>query len=133
LTMNPKLISNLKAIVFTIIVICISLTFQSLPWWSFAVPVVGVGIILAYLKWPVSGFTPGFWAGFIIWSLSSLYFDLTGNGIVLGKLAQMFYSNKLLLILASGLIGGLLSGLATYAGMRMFTHKEEDQVDNFPI
>jgi len=92
---------------------------ESLPWWSFVLPVMILGVILTLKKWNFRGFAVGFAAGFIIWAGASLYFDWSFDGSILNKIGLLLFVPKVIVLLLSGLTGGLLAGLALYAGKTM--------------
>ena len=86
------------------------------PWWSFVIPVLIFGMVITIRNWHFSSFTAGFLSGFLTWFGANLYFDLTLNGIVLDKIGLLLSVPKIIVLLISGLIGGLLTGLALYSG-----------------
>lgn len=106
-----------KTITLTILILTSALTqlFTFLPWWSFLVPVAILGFFLPLAEWRISSFLYGFIAGFLTWILSTLYFETAYEGKVLVKLTGTGAAYYLFYFII-GLIGGLLSGLAFYAG-----------------
>ena len=91
-------------------------TLGFLPWWCFLIPVFLLGVFLPLQKWKVYPFLWGFIAGFIVWVLSTAYFEITYRGEVMQTVAQIIELEPYLLHLAIGLIGGVLTGLALYSG-----------------
>ena len=66
----------------------------------------------------------GFLAGFLVWFGSNLYFDFTLSSSVLNKISLILSIPKILILLASGILGGLLTGLSLYTGKKMLTQDE---------
>lgn len=89
---------------------------DSLPWWTYLVPLLIVGYVLALLKLNSNAFALGFIAGFLIWFGGNYLFDIKYNGNILIKLAGLLSVPKISLLLAAGVIGGLITGLALYVG-----------------
>jgi len=115
---------SVKTFFITIVIVFVTGLIDSLPWWSFIIPIALLGILLNLLKWNINSFSIGFLAGFIIWSGINFYLDRTGNGIMLNKISELLLTNKLVLLMVAGLIGGLLSGLALYTGTSVFSWRE---------
>ena len=91
-----------------------------LPWWSFVVPVLLSGMALPFLRWNVPSFTVGFLSGFIVWLVANAIFDMAYHGM-LAKIGLLLSVQKIVVLLAAGLIGGLLNGLALYTGKSILT------------
>lgn len=86
-----------------------------LPWWSIAIP----GLILGYQFHPDSGkaFSTGFLALFVLWSAQALYVHILNDGILATRIAEMLkVQYPWVVILITGLLGGLVSGLSTLTG-----------------
>jgi len=96
----------------------------SLPWWTFIIPVVILGIVITIWKWKVSTFAMGFLCGFIIWFGANLYFDLTFNGAIMSRIGLLFTVPRIVVLLLSGVIGGVLTGLALFTGRSMVFRSE---------
>jgi hypothetical protein len=116
-----KKIINLLILVFVSIGVQI-LTF--LPWWSFLVSVFILGIVLPLEKWRVSSFRSGFVAGFLVWFLSTLYFEVTYKGEIINKMIRIISVSNFVIYIIIGCIGGLLTGLAFYSGFLLRKGKE---------
>ena len=86
------------------------------PWWTIAIVAFIVGA--AMITQPIKGFLGGFVAGFIVWVACIFYLD-SGNqisassmmGEVIGGLSGF------MVVVVSGLIGGLVSGLGAMSGV----------------
>lgn len=102
--------------VLTVLIIVFSFILNLfLPWWSIAIP----GLILGYLFEPktVKAFGFGFLALFILWGGQAWYIHIANGGILTSRIAEMMgISTPFLMILITGVIGGLVSGLATLTG-----------------
>lgn len=86
-----------------------------LPWWSIAIP----GLIFGY--WfnhkALPSFYWGFLALFLLWGGQALYIHLANDGILSSRIAEMLsVGSPILVVLITGILGGLLSGLATLTG-----------------
>jgi hypothetical protein len=107
---------KLIALVILVIVLITMGTLNFLPWWSFLVPVFLLGVLLPLQKWKVNTFLWGFIAGFIVWILSSAYFEIAYQGEIMQSITKIIGINSFWLRLAIGVIGGLLTGLGLYSG-----------------
>lgn len=87
-----------------------------LPWWSFALPLLVLGGVLQKKEWQLPMFVVGFSAGFLIWGGMELFYATALHDVVLHRMAALFSLPSTLMIPGAGLIGGLVSGLALYAG-----------------
>lgn len=86
-----------------------------LPWWSIAIP----GLIFGYwfnLK-AMPSFGWGFLALFLLWGGQALYIHLSNDAILSSRIAEMLsLGSPILVVVITGLLGGLVSGLATLTG-----------------
>lgn len=86
-----------------------------LPWWSIAIP----GVILGYFfnEKALMSFVWGFLALFLLWGGQALYIHIANEGILSSRIAEMLsIGSPLLVVLITGILGGLVSGLATMTG-----------------
>lgn len=86
-----------------------------LPWWSIAIP----GLVFGYFlnEKPLPSFGLGFLALFLLWGGQALYIHLANDAILSTRIAEMLsVGSPLLVVLITGIIGGLVSGLATVTG-----------------
>ena len=60
----------------------------------------------------------------MVWFGANLCFDMTYNGIILNKIGLLLSVHKIIVLLISGIIGGLLTGLALYAGKSMIIYNK---------
>lgn len=85
------------------------------PWWGIAI----TGLVLGFQMKPSSGkaFGIGFVALFLLWSGQALYIHLANDGILSTRIAEMLgVGSPILVILITGIVGGLVSGLAVLCG-----------------
>lgn len=86
-----------------------------LPWWSIALP----GLIFGYLfkQQAVPSFLWGFFGVFLLWGGQALYVHIVNEGILSTRIAEMLgVGSPLIIVLITGVLGGLVSGLATVTG-----------------
>lgn len=95
-----------------------------LPWWSIALP----GLIGAYqfkVK-PGMAFVWGFLAVFVAWGGHAIYLHLQNDGILSQRIADMLsVGSPWVVILATALVGGLVSGLAALTGSLLNSGEEK--------
>jgi len=121
--MKKNMLNNIKILALTIILIILTRLMGILPWWSFIIPVVALGIVMTIKKWSRAGFGLGFLAGFLTWAGANLYFDAALQGAVLDKLGLLLSVPAIVIVLLSGIIGGLLTGLALYTGKALVAER----------
>jgi len=87
-----------------------------LPWWSIAIVALAVAILLRLS--PGYGFLAGFLGIFLCWALTASWIDVQNDGILSSKVSQLLPlgGSRLLLILVTGLVGGLIGGFAALTG-----------------
>ncbi|WP_421773190.1 hypothetical protein [Gracilimonas sp.] len=86
-----------------------------LPWWSIVIP----GLVFGWWfnKKPGTSFVFGFLALFFLWGGQALYIHFANNAILSTRIAEMLQvGSPLLVVLITGVLGGLVSGLATLTG-----------------
>lgn len=105
------------------LIIILTRMIAALAWWSFVVPVLIFGTVFTYRKWVAPVFTLGFLAGFIVWFGGNLYYDLAGNGIMLSKMGHLLSIPKIGVIFISGIVGGIVTGLALYTGKTIVAYR----------
>jgi hypothetical protein len=86
------------------------------PWWGFAI----TSLLVALLVHQKAGkaFLSGFLGIFLLWAGLAYWMDKQNNGILSHKIAQLLplNGNSLLLILITGVVGGLVAGFAAMCG-----------------
>ena len=86
------------------------------PWWGFAVTTLLVAVLVHQKAG--KAFLSGFLGIFLLWAGLAYWMDQQNNGILSQRIAQILplNGNSLLLILITGLVGGLVAGLAALSG-----------------
>lgn len=104
----------ITAIILTALLAFISGLF--LPWWGIAI----TSLLVAVLVHQKAGkaFLSGMLGVFILWAGLAWWIDMKNNGVLSKKIATVLPlgGNSLLLILVTGLIGGLVAGFAAMSG-----------------
>lgn len=104
----------LTATILTAILSFISGLF--LPWWGIAI----VAFLIAAIIHQKAGkaFFAGLLGVFILWAGLAWWIDMKNNGVLSHKIAGILPlgGNNILLILVTGLVGGLVGGFAALAG-----------------
>jgi hypothetical protein len=87
-----------------------------LPWWSIAIVSFLVALFLPQRIG--ASFLSGFLGIFILWVILSFWIDQKNQGILSAKIASLFSlgGSSILLILLTGLVGGLTGGFAAMSG-----------------
>ncbi|MEQ8472535.1 MAG: hypothetical protein RIC35_15190 [Marinoscillum sp.] len=100
--------------IFLIIIVAYFLSFY-LPWWSLIVLTFIIGFLI-----PGHGlnlFISGFLGGGLLWMAYSWYLDTKTQSILTDKIIHLFpFEDGFLLIILSGLIGGLSAGFGCLSG-----------------
>lgn len=101
------------------IISVVSIVFElihTIPWWTYLIPCFILGIILPIKMWNAKPFNIGFLAGMITW-ISALYmFENIYEGDLTLITTEIILIPYLGLIIITGVIGGLLTGLAILSG-----------------
>lgn len=102
----------LKIILFLIIGLLLNIY---LPWYSFGIGFAVLAFLLEKTKKP---FWFGFNLSFILWAGMAAYLVTSRNSLLAIKIAEIFPLNgsPLLLILITGILGGIYGGLWTLTG-----------------
>ncbi|MBS1759688.1 MAG: hypothetical protein JST23_06125 [Bacteroidetes bacterium] len=112
---------------FTAIILTALLSFISglyFPWWIIAVIAFLVAILVHQKAW--KAFWSGFFGLFILWGILAFWIDIQNDHLLSKKIAGIlpFGGNSYLLILATGVIGGLVAGFGALSGHYLRTsHK----------
>jgi hypothetical protein len=117
----------MKKIITFAIIILVSIVVQLipfLPWWSFLVPIFLMGVVLPLERWKIPPFLMGFIAGFLVWSLATLYFETIYKGEIMSKISKIIAVPDYLIYGIIGFIGGILTGLSLYSGFLLRRGKE---------
>ena len=106
----------ITAIILTALLAFISGLLSFSPWWGFAI----TSLLVAVLVHQKAGkaFLAGFLGIFLLWAGLAWWIDMKNNGILSHKIAQILplSGNSLLLIIITGIVGGLVAGFAAMSG-----------------
>lgn len=106
----------ITAIILTALLAFISGLLSFSPWWGFAI----TSLLVAVLVHQKAGkaFLAGFLGIFLLWAGLAWWIDMKNNGVLSTKIASILPlgGNSLVLIAVTGLIGGLVAGLAALSG-----------------
>jgi uncharacterized membrane protein len=104
------------AIVLTAFLAYVLGIYSTLPWWSFAVSSFFVS--LAINQKPGRSFLSGFLGLFLLWIVLAFMKDIANEHVLSVKVAQLLLksSSSLAIILVTGIVGGLVSGLSALTG-----------------
>lgn len=107
---------QITAIALTAFLAFVAGIYSSLPWWSFAITSLIVAISIH--QKPGKAFLSGFIGLFLLWAGMALVKDTANDHILSTKVAQILPlgGSYLVLILVTGIVGGLVSGLAALTG-----------------
>jgi hypothetical protein len=100
---------------FLIILILSLAASYFLPWWMIAV----IAFLAAYFFGKTSwySFWSAFGAVFIIWTALALLKSIPNDNILAGRVIQLFFLHSWIwLLIITGLVGGLVSGMAALSG-----------------
>ena len=114
--MKKDRVDNIKAFACLIILVPLAMMINGLPWYSFLIVVSLFGFIITICQWKVAAFSIGFLSGLVVWIGANIYYHTIFGGTVFEKLAQVMFIPEFVVFLLSGVIGGLLTGLAFYTG-----------------
>lgn len=107
------------AIILTAFLAFVAGLYTSLPWWTFAV----TSLIVAVAVHQKGGraFLSGFLGLFLLWGGLAFWKDMQNEHLLAGKVAQILPlgGSYIVLILVTGVVGGLVSGFAALTGSYM--------------
>ena len=122
--MKKYIFDSIKTIFVLFFVTILISKIEIFPWWSFLFTAILIGFVITLKQWDISTFWIGFLSGFVIWFGANYYYDITSNGIILNKVGDLISLPKLIVLLVSGIIGGICTGLALYVGKSFFNLKK---------
>ncbi len=87
-----------------------------LPWWGIAIIALLVALIIH--QRPGMAFLSGLLGVMVVWSGLALAIDIKNHGVLSGRIASVLPlgGNSILLIVVTGLVGGLVAGFAAMSG-----------------
>ena len=118
-------------IIFNLVASIIIENLSFLPWWSFLIVSFLMGVIYTKKEKSIRPFMAGFIAGFTNWLFASLFFYYQFDGILMDKVAHIFFLPSSILFFVIGIIGGVLNGLACFSGYSLFVTNDELKLDRF--
>ena len=106
----------ITAIILTALLAFISGLLSFSPWWGFAV----TSVLVALLVHQKAGkaFLAGFLGLCLLWGGLAWWIDMKNNGVLSQKIASVLPlgGNSILLIVVTGVAGGLVAGFAAMSG-----------------
>lgn len=111
----------MKFLIQVVLTILLSyLAEQCLPWWT-----IGICAAVVAMGLPLNRIT-AFWGGFtaigLLWMIVATLIDARTNGILSSKITPLLgFQSATLLILLTGLVGGLVGGLGALSGQQIRT------------
>ncbi len=104
----------LVAILLTALLAFISGLF--LPWWGMAITSLLVAVLIHQRAG--KAFLAGLLGIFLLWAGLAWWIDMKNNGVLSKKIASVLPlgGNAILLILLTGIVGGLVAGFAAMSG-----------------
>lgn len=86
-----------------------------LPWWT----VMAVSFLVCFLieGSGIGSFVSGFLGGGVVWLAYSWYIDVKTQSVMSSKIIELFpFEDKIMLVLAAGLVGAAAGGISGVAG-----------------
>ncbi len=114
--MKKNMVDNIKAFGCLMLLLPLAMMINGIPWWSFVIVVSLFGYIITIRKWKVATFSIGFLSGLVVWTGANMYYHTIFGGTVFEKLGQVMFIPGFVVLLISGVTGGLLTALALYTG-----------------
>lgn len=104
----------LVAVLLTAILAFISSLF--LPWWGIAIAALLVAVVVHQKAG--KAFFSGLLGVFLLWIAIAWWIDMKNNGVLSHKMARVLPlgGNTILLLVVTGLVGGLVAGFAAMSG-----------------
>lgn len=106
----------MKLIIRLVLIIALTwfLSFY-LPWWIVIPVAFVIGAVIGGTG--INAFISGFLGAGLLWLVYSWYLDIQTDSVLTEKILNLFpFDDKILLIIASGLIGGLCGGFGALSG-----------------
>ncbi len=87
-----------------------------LPWWGFAISTLLVAVLVH--QQAGRAFLAGLLGVFLLWAGLAWWIDMKNNSVLSSKIASVLPlgGNAILLVLVTGLLGGLVGGFAAMTG-----------------
>lgn len=106
----------MKLIIRIILIVALTYLLSMVaPWWILMMVAFVIGFLLHGNGFNV--FISGFLGAGLLWMIYAWYLDTKTNSILSEKIVELFpFDDKIFLIVAAGLIGGLTGGFSCLAG-----------------
>ena len=115
----------MKAVISTFLIILLSfVACLYFPWWSIAIVAFIVSALIR--QSPIISFLGGFVGLFLLWSILSFYISVNNEHILAHRVSMLILKNDspFLLVLTTGLIGGVVAGFAALTGSFIYAREE---------
>lgn len=99
------------------------------PWWIFLISTFFIGLICAKTEVQIPFFILGFLSGFVVWAGGFTLFHLMYQGDIVNRLAAVIESEKIAIVLITGVVGGLLNGLSLFSGVLLRAQRNNHQLE----
>lgn len=115
----------MKAVISTFLIILLSfVACLYLPWWSIAIVAF---VVSAFIRQkPIVSFMGGFVGLFLLWSILSFYISVNNDHILAHRISLLILptDSPYLLVLTTGLIGGIVAGFAALTGSYIYAREK---------
>ena len=93
------------------------------PWWSIAIVSFVVSALIR--QKPLTSFFSGFIGLFLLWSILSFYISVSNGHILAHRVSLLLIQNDspFLLVLTTGLIGGIVAGFASLTASYIYARE----------
>ena len=104
----------ISALILTVLLSFIAGLF--LPWWSIAIAAFVAALLIYQRSW--KAFLAGFIGLLLLWGGLAFWIDLENESILSARIGELMGigNNPILLIVITGIIGGLVGGFAAMSG-----------------
>ena len=94
------------------------------PWWSIAIVAFVVSAVIR--QKPLTSFLSGFIGLILLWSILSFYISASNDHILAHRISLLILKNDspFLLILTTGLIGGIVAGFASLTASYIYAREK---------
>ncbi|MGV3595466.1 MAG: hypothetical protein ACO1NK_09460 [Sediminibacterium sp.] len=106
----------LSAVILTALLAFATGLYGVMPWWSFAI--TSLIVAMAVHQKAGKAFLSGFTGLFLLWSILAFLKDISNDHLLATKVAKILPlgGSYIVLIVVTGVIGGLVAGLAALTG-----------------
>ena len=114
----------MKTVITTFLIILLSfVSCLYFPWWSIAI--VAFVVSASIRQKPLTAFLSGFIGLFLLWSILSFYISASNDHILAHRISLLILptDSPFLLVLTTGLIGGVVAGFASLTASYIYTRE----------